>query len=155
MNNTYWPMAVALTDFGKPELLFTYNSVITIEEAYEVFKAWQNKHKYTILSYWINDENNNMIEHHVCFNSGGILTDIDGNIKRLNQKEKNVYLFCTKDNYNFCVKAYSQGEAENIAQTYYMKCEKNGTVTTSIYNGITFLKEVTEDYAKYNDLLII
>lgn len=80
MNNTYWPMAVALTNFGKPELLSTYNSVDSIEEANEVFKTWQNKHKYTILSYWINDKDNKIVEHHVCFNNSGMLTDLNGKV---------------------------------------------------------------------------
>lgn len=68
---------------------------------------------------------------------------------------KKFYLFCTNDNYSFCVRAYSLCEAENIAQKHFNVCKQNNYISTSIYNNLTFLKEVSEDYVKYGDLIII
>jgi len=48
----YWPMAIAMSD-GKPILLHTYDSCLSIESCERVFLIWQDAHHYTILSTWI------------------------------------------------------------------------------------------------------
>lgn len=72
----YWPMAVAL-DNGKPIMLFTYDSALSIESAKSVFKSWQDNYNYVLLSSWIHTDDSSEVLEHRCY------VDSLGNVRKI------------------------------------------------------------------------
>ena len=52
----YWANAVALNEIGKPDRLFTYGSVGSVNECEAIFRGWENGHGYKLLVSWIQAE---------------------------------------------------------------------------------------------------
>ena len=70
----YWPMAVALDNYGKPAQLFTYDSCNSVLGASKVFKCWQNDYDYQLLTTWIDvteDGERDIINHRCHVNNLG------------------------------------------------------------------------------------
>lgn len=82
----YDPTAIALVN-GKPEYLFTSSMCNSIEDAKKCFYSWQDQYNFTILSWWIKDEHQNVIEEDICFNNAGQLVDLDGNRISIDKKQ--------------------------------------------------------------------
>ena len=79
----YWPNAIVLWD-GKPQLMFTSSGLTDLNEVPEVLKKWQDM-GCIILSWWVKDNNQEMIQQDICFNNAGQLIDLDGNVIKLNK----------------------------------------------------------------------
>ncbi len=70
----YWPNAVALDYQNKPSRLFTYDSCESVKDCGEVFKCWQDKYDYSLLSTWIEvveGEKRDCINHRCYVNAIG------------------------------------------------------------------------------------
>ena len=74
----YFPNAIAINEIGEFNQLFTYKGVDTIEECEQQFRIWQDKYKNILVSSWITDDRNSIIQHKSYVNNYG-LVDLDGN----------------------------------------------------------------------------
>jgi hypothetical protein len=74
----YWPNAIAIDELGTFTELFTYNSVNSINECEKTFRNWQDSYHNILVSSWITDDNNSIVQHNSYVNNYG-LVDLDGN----------------------------------------------------------------------------
>lgn len=79
---TFDPTAIVIKN-GKPDFMFISSPCDSLEKAKSVLYNWQDHYQYVILSWWIKNENQEIIEQDICFNNAGQLTDLDGNTIRL------------------------------------------------------------------------
>ena len=79
---TFDPTAIVIKN-GKPDFMFISSPCDSLEKAKQVLYNWQDHYEYVILSWWIKNENQEIIEQDICFNNAGQLTDLDGNTIRL------------------------------------------------------------------------
>ena len=50
---TYWPCAIRILSDGTEEIISTYDSCFSFEEAQKMFNLWRDYYKYNIIECWI------------------------------------------------------------------------------------------------------
>ena len=50
---TYWPCAIRILSDGTEEIISTYDSCFSLEEAQKMFNLWRDYYKYNIVEFWI------------------------------------------------------------------------------------------------------